>query len=88
MSPLRDEHIIEVLKKVRRAVIERKTVRFAYYKRFAQDGEGPLTRKVDPYILTHVSGNWLMGGYDHRRKATRSFRLSRIDQLEVTDRTF
>jgi len=78
----------EILKKVRRAVIERKTVRFTYYKRYVQESEGPLTREVDPYILWHISGNWLVGGYDHLRKATRSFRLSRIEKLEITEKIF
>ncbi|HEX9828806.1 MAG TPA: YafY family protein [Bacteroidota bacterium] len=79
---------VEILKRVRRAVIERKTVRFTYYKRYVQESEGPLTREVDPYILWHISGNWLVGGYDHLRKATRSFRLSRIEKLEVADKQF
>ncbi len=79
---------VEILKNVRRAVIERKTVHFTYYKRYAQASEGPLTREVDPYVLMHISGNWLIGGYDHLRKAPRTFRLSRIERLEVTEKTF
>lgn len=81
-------HELEILRQIRRAVIERKTIRFTYYKRYAQGNEGPLTREVDPYILMNISGNWLCGGYDHLRKATRSFRLSRFEKLEITDRSF
>jgi len=81
-------HELEILKQVRRAVIERKTIRFTYYKRYAQNNEGPLTREVDPYLLMNISGNWLCGGYDHLRKATRSFRLSRFEKLEITPRSF
>lgn len=81
-------HELEILKQIRRAVIERKTIRFTYYKRYAQNNEGPLTREVDPYLLMNISGNWLCGGYDHLRKATRSFRLSRFEKLEITNRTF
>ncbi len=81
-------HELEILQQIRRTVIERKTIRFTYYKRYAQNNEGPLTREVDPYLLMNISGNWLCGGFDHLRKATRSFRLSRFEKLEITNRSF
>ncbi|MCI0707835.1 MAG: YafY family transcriptional regulator [Ignavibacteriae bacterium] len=88
MNSQHKTHEVEILKRVRQAVLERKTIRFTYYKRYAQEREGPLSREVDPYILWHISGNWLVGGYDHLRKATRSFRLSRIEKLEITEKQF
>lgn len=86
MTPLEQSALIELLKKLRRAILERKTVRFQYFKRYASNGESrPTIRQVDPYALTYLSGNWLMGGHDHERKELRMFRLSRIEHLEVTD---
>lgn len=89
MTPLEQSSLIELLKKLRRAILERKTVRFDYFKRYPSDGESkPMVRQVDPYALTYLSGNWLMGGHDHGRKELRTFRLSRMERLEVADTAF
>lgn len=87
MTPLNDPKLIETLRKVRRALLEQRTIRFLYFKRFGGDGK-PEPRTVNPLLLSYLSGNWLLGGWDHRRKSLRTFRLSRMEQLEVTDRVF
>jgi predicted DNA-binding transcriptional regulator YafY len=89
MTPLENPGLIERLKKVRSAMLESKTLKFEYFKRYPTDeSETATTREVDPYVLTYLSGNWLVGGYDHFRKALRSFRLSRMEQLEITEKSF
>ena len=77
---------IMMLQQVRRAIIERVTVRFAYSKRYGQDTQ--TTRDADPYSLVYVTGTWHMTAYCHMRKDIRIFRLDRIDALEVLPQAF
>ncbi len=78
-----------MLQQVRRAIIERVTVRFTYSKRYGQDGQGTqTTRDADPYSLVYVTGTWHMTAYCHMRKDIRIFRLDRMDALEVLPRAF
>lgn len=69
----------EVLATVRRAIIQRRRVRFEYRARFPNEGEDtPLIREVDPYGLIHFNGTWFLAGYDYLREDRRHFRLDRI----------
>ena len=80
---------VMLLQQVRRAIIERVTVRFTYSKRFSQESqEAQTTRDADPYSLVYVAGTWYMTAYCHMRKDTRIFRLDRIDALEVLPQAF
>jgi len=79
----------EMLQQLRRAIIERTTVRFRYHTRHAEDGRGTQsTRDVDPYSLLHVSRAWHVLAYCHMRQGIRYFRLDRIEDLELLARTF
>ena len=79
----------ELLKQVRRAIVERKTVRFHYTKR-VNDGDEPAEsqREADPYGLAHFGSAWMMIAYCHLRKDARSFRLDRMDSLSVLNKIF
>ena len=77
---------VMMLQQVRRAIIERVTVRFAYSKRYGQDTQ--TTRDADPYSLVYVTGTWHMTAYCHMRKDIRMFRLDRMDALEVLPQAF
>ncbi len=78
-----------LLQQVRRAIIERVTVRFTYSKRYGQNGQDTeTTREADPYSLVYVTGTWHMTAYCHMRKDIRIFRLDRIDALEVLPQAF
>ncbi len=72
------------LQQLRRAIIRKQTVKFHYH---ARRGESAL-READPYGLLHITGAWLLVAYDHRRKAMRNFRLSRMENLVVQPRQF
>jgi len=80
---------VMMLQQVRRAIIERVTVRFTYSKRYGQDGQdAQTTRDADPYSLIYVTGTWHMTAYCHMRKDLRIFRLDRMDALEVLPQAF
>lgn len=85
----RSEAETETLKKLRRAVIERRTVRFTYHTRYSEDGNSHRrAREADPYGLFHYVGSWYMVAHCHLRDALRDFRLHRISDLAVLDRSF
>ncbi len=80
---------VMMLQQVRRAIIERVTVRFHYAKRYGQNGQDTqTTREADPYSLVYVTGTWHMTAYCHMRKDIRIFRLDRMDALEVLPKAF
>lgn len=79
--------LMRSLQIIRRAIIEKRTVAFRYFKRTYETSK-PTEREVDPLALVHISGNWLVAGYCHLRKDIRSFRLSRMEKLSITEKTF
>ncbi len=79
----------ELLKELRRAVLEQKTIRFRYYSRDSQARkELPAEREADPYGLIFVEGVWYVPAFCHLRQAVRSFRLERLEDLTLTSKTF
>lgn len=86
---IKDEREAEMIRKLRRAIIDSTTVRFCYHTRYAQSGKSEqLTREADPYGLVHIHTNWLLVAYCHLRKGMRNFRLDRVDTLELLPTTF
>lgn len=77
----------DALQKIRRAIMEKKSLAFRYYKRYSETSE-PMVREVDPYALTNVYGNWAVSGFDHLRKDLRMFRLDRMETIMVTSKMF
>lgn len=87
MTQNNNEELMNVLRLIRRAIIEKKVIKFRYYKRTLEKSE-PTEREVNPLALVHLGGNWLIAGYCHLRKEIRSFRLNRMESLAVTDKIF
>lgn len=79
----------ETLQQVRRAIIQCHTVRFRYHSRprDLQPSEAS-SREADPYALIHIGSAWLMSAYCHLRKDQRFFRIDRMEDLAVLDKTF
>ena len=76
-----------ILGRLRRAIRERRTVRFQYHTRHASDM--PLgERRADPYSLAHTGGAWYLMAHCHDRGDVRMFRLDRIEDLALTDATY
>ena len=79
----------EILQQVRRAVIQRRTVRFDYHARSGEDISGTKTnRDANPYALVNAGSRWYMIAYCHLREDVRGFRIDRISNVEVLRRAF
>ena len=84
-----NEHRVTLLQQLRRAIVQRTTVRFCYHARHNREGRGEqTTREADPYGLIHFPSGWHLVAYCHLRQDIRNFRLDRIDRLELLSRTF
>jgi predicted DNA-binding transcriptional regulator YafY len=80
---------MEMLRLLRRAVIDRTTVRFCYHTRYTVSGQDEQQiREADPFGLAHIRNSWLMTAYCHLRKDIRNFRLDRMENLELLPETF
>jgi predicted DNA-binding transcriptional regulator YafY len=74
---------------VRRAIVAQKTLRFHYTARHSQAGVNVQSlRDADPYALVHTNGAWSIIAFCHIRNDIRYFRLERMEQLTVLERTF
>lgn len=84
------------LQQLRRAIVEHTSVRFRYHTRYPahstqalRDGvRVPNAREADPYALSYLNGSWYLAAYCHLRKDVRNFRLDRIEDLTLLERTF
>ena len=82
-------HEASQLRQLRRALVGCHTVAFRYHARSSQAAGGTWSQRVvDPLGLVHVGGAWHMLGYDHGRQARRTFRVERIETLQVRAETF
>jgi predicted DNA-binding transcriptional regulator YafY len=91
----------EKLQQLRRAILQRSTVRFCYSARHPsstaeaegdsthhQTSPAQSTREADPYGLIHFLNAWHVIAYCHLRQGIRNFRLDRIDDLVLLPKTF
>jgi predicted DNA-binding transcriptional regulator YafY len=74
-----------LLEKIRRGTRQHRQVRLTY-----QGSSAPQAteRRVDPYALVHRSGWWYLVGYCHLRQALRTFRVDRIQSLDLLGASF
>lgn len=56
--------------------------------RYASYQQAPADRHVDPYGLLFRSGRWYMSGYCHLRQQLRTFRLDRLQHIELLQQSF
>jgi predicted DNA-binding transcriptional regulator YafY len=73
------------LEKLRRAAREHQQVDMLYQSTTKAEA---TQRQVDPYALVHRSGWWYLVGYCHLRDGPRTFRVDRIQSLELLSQTF
>ena len=74
-----------LLDKIRSGARQLRQVRI----RYQGSNSGQVTeRVVDPYALAHRSGWWYLVGYCHLRQSLRTFRVDRIQELELLSQKF
>jgi len=77
------------LQVLRRALLDRNTIRFYYHTRHSGDVQNVShTREADPYGLAYLLNNWLLVAFCHMRQDIRYFRLDRMEDLELLAQTF
>lgn len=74
-----------MLEQMRRAIFERRRLVMVYHNNNRPEA---TRRELDPYALVHRWGWWYAVGFCHLRKEVRSFRLDRIESLDMTDSKF
>ena len=79
------EALAPTLEKLRRAVREHRRIAMNYR---SGNNPHPELRELDPYALVHRWGWWYTIGYCHLRKELRTFRVDRMDSLNLTDQVF
>lgn len=73
------------LEALRKAARQERQVRITYQ---GSSKPGRTERVVDPYGLVHRSGWWYVVAYCHLRRALRTFRVDRIQNLEPLHQSF
>ncbi len=81
-EPLVNLEIFDVLAK---AVTTRETLSLTYRK---PGRRTPETRRIDPYHLANINGEWYLFAYDHLREDLRTFVPARIQAANRTGSTF
>lgn len=72
----------KVLPSILESFMEGKNIYITYY---APVNEGMTERKVSPTKLFYSDGGWYLSGFCHKRSEKRTFRLDRIDKIELMD---
>jgi predicted DNA-binding transcriptional regulator YafY len=74
-----------VLEKLRHAIREHRSVNMNYQ---SSQVPHPTQRRLDPYALVHRWGWWYVVGFCHVHQDARTFRVDRISEIALSDRTF
>ena len=83
IAPGRDDS--DVVRTVHEAIERRQVLELHYYK---ENEDEFVKREVEPYQLLSGPEGWYLGCYDLGREDTRHFRLDRMKEARVTERSF
>ncbi len=76
--------LLETLKTCQESILKKRLVSFDYI-----DKDGAVTnRMVEPYELHFSESSWYLKGFCLHRQGSRTFKLSRIDQIAMDERVF
>lgn len=81
-EPILDLNIFDALAK---AVANRRQLELLYRKPGQKESEA---RRVDPYHLANINGEWYLFAFDHARKDLRTFVPARMQGVKQTGKTF
>jgi proteasome accessory factor B len=76
---------LEVFDALAKAAARRQQVELEYRKPGAA---APERRRLDPYHLANINGEWYLFAYDHDRKDIRTFVPGRVQTVKLTGKTF
>jgi predicted DNA-binding transcriptional regulator YafY len=76
---------LEIFDALAKATAAQKQIEFSYRKPGEKQTE---QRRVDPYHLANINGEWYLFAYDHLRKDIRTFVPARIKSIKQTGKTF
>jgi proteasome accessory factor B len=76
---------LEVFDTLAKATTQRQQLELVYRKPGQSETE---LRRIDPYHLANINGEWYLFAYDHLRKDIRTFVPARIQSLKRTGKTF
>jgi predicted DNA-binding transcriptional regulator YafY len=76
---------LEVFDALAKATAHRQQLELAYRKPGQSETE---LRRIDPYHLANINGEWYLFAYDHLRKDIRTFVPARIKSLKRTGKSF
>jgi len=76
----------QVFGRLQEAIHKRRKVRLVYHSLF--DGEGRIELVLSPYHLMFHRRAWYVIGHSSRHDSVRTFKLNRIQKLEVLDKCF
>lgn len=76
---------LEIFEAAGRALAEGRELVFSYRK---LQGAGEETRRLEPYHLTCLDGQWYLIGHDPDRGSNRTFALTRMRSARLTERKF
>jgi proteasome accessory factor B len=76
---------LEIFDALAKATAARQQLELTYRKPGQQQAE---QRRVDPYHLANINGEWFLFAFDHLREDIRTFVPARIKAIKRTGRTF
>lgn len=89
INPFSDDSHADYLRRLRQAILDCRMIHFVYHTRQAGDAAGEINaRDADPYALAYYARAWYLRAYCHLRRDIRSFRIDRMEGLEVLNRRF
>ncbi len=77
----------KLLDQLHAACLSRTVLEFSY-TRLNEDASRAEQRTVRPLALAFWSGVWTLAAWDEKRDDFRTFRLDRIEKIEITSRSF
>lgn len=78
----------EVFNDLKKAILERRIAKFNYYSIYGKKNRKKTSRIIEPHQLWFKSMAWYVRGYCLTRQEIRTFKLTRISNLRITNEHF
>ena len=78
----------DLFNNLKTAILERLIIEFDYYSSYGKKTREMTHRKIEPVKLWYKSGTWYVKGFCLVRQDLRTFKLTRISKLKITNINF